>query len=50
MTVEKLQERINTLQASKDQMLANANAFSGAIQECRFWLAQLLAEQEPPKE
>jgi hypothetical protein len=47
MSKEALQERMNGLNALKAQAVANANALSGAIQECQHWLDQLAVAQDP---
>lgn len=52
ITKEKLQERLKILNNGKlqNEQIAiqatnNANAHSGAIQECQYWLEQLLKEE-----
>ena len=47
ITRELLLARIRELQLLKDRYLADANAVSGAIQDCEFWLNLL---QDPPAE
>jgi len=46
ITREELEERIRLLQKEEQSALANANALSGAIQDCRFWLDRLAASEE----
>ena len=41
MTREQIEKRLAELEAQREQALANANALSGAIQDCRYWLEQL---------
>jgi hypothetical protein len=41
ITADKLRARLAECEAQRDQMLANANAFNGAAQECRYWLGEL---------
>lgn len=41
MTIELLEARKIELQKQKAQLVANANAISGAIQDCDFWIEQL---------
>ena len=54
MDKEKLEARMLELQQSLKQLEANGNATLGAIEECKYWLAQLeqdaKAKQEPPKQ
>ena len=56
MTIEQLQARKKDLQTQQQQYIANSNAASGAIQDCDYWIQQLLEAQphpdlvpEPPK-
>lgn len=46
VTKEALESRIRDLQTQKDQAIANANALTGAIQDCQFWLDQIRASEE----
>jgi hypothetical protein len=48
MDKEKLEARLADLQQSLKQIEANGNAMLGAIEECKYWLAQL-EEKEAPK-
>lgn len=48
ITAQRIRERIAELEQLRETALANANAASGAIQDCRFWLA--LLEQRPEVE
>lgn len=45
MDVKKIKERIANLEAQRNQMSANLNAISGAIQDCQFWLEQISKPQ-----
>jgi len=45
MNKEKLNERIALLTAERDQLLNQIHAYSGAIQECQHWLAQMEEEE-----
>lgn len=52
ITQEKLQERLKLLNNGKSQneqiaiqATNNANAHAGAIQECQYWLDQLIKEK-----
>ena len=45
MSRPELEERIKTLTQAKAEAIANANALTGAIQECQHWL-QVITEQE----
>ena len=49
MGKDKLEQRIKTLTAQQDQLIADLNAVSGAIQECQYWLEQIsqLTEEKP---
>lgn len=47
MTRDELTARKNTLEAMRQQHLANANACAGAIQECDHWLSELERTEEP---
>ena len=42
-----LKARIQKLQAERAQLIANLNAYDGAIQEAEYWLKQL--EENPQK-
>jgi len=44
MTVEEIEKRKTELKAQLDQLLANASALQGAIQDCDYWLAVLEEE------
>ena len=48
MDKEKLEARLNELQQALKQIEANGNATLGAIEECKYWLAQI--EQEAKQE
>ena len=37
----KVKTEVETLEANKNQMIANVNAIHGAIQDCTYWLEQL---------
>ena len=53
VTQEKLQQRIEELKAQREQAIANANAYAGAIQECEYWITQIKTleeEKEKPLE
>lgn len=41
ITEEQYKQRIASLQAERELYLGKANACTGAIQDCEFWLAQL---------
>lgn len=41
MTIELLEARKIELQKQHAQLVANANAVSGAMQDCDFWIQQL---------
>lgn len=41
MTKEAIEARIQQLQREQEQLVAKTNAFSGAIQDCKYWLEQL---------
>lgn len=45
--VAKLRERIATLQAQREQSVAQVNAITGAIQVCELLLAELTAPPAP---
>lgn len=44
MTKEALEARIQSLQREQEQLIAKTNAFSGAIQDCKYWLEELAKE------
>lgn len=48
MNKELLQKRIEDIERSKIQTLANYNALCGAAQEVEFWLAKLNESRENP--
>ena len=41
MTIELLEKLKTELKAQQAQFVANANAISGAIQDCDFWITEL---------
>lgn len=41
ITVAALQERLAKLHRDREVLVANLNAFNGAIEECEYWLHQL---------
>ena len=47
MDKEKLEARLIDLNATLKQTEANGNAILGAIEECKYWLAQLEQEENP---
>jgi len=46
MTREQIEARLAQLRNDLQQIYANANAVSGAIQDCEYWLAQLDTEDK----
>lgn len=48
MTKEQLEARKVWLQSQQDQLKANVHAFQGAIEECNYWLQQLVTEVAKP--
>ena len=46
ITREMIEARLKELQEGAEQMRANLNAYEGAIQDCKYWLEQLTAEDE----
>jgi len=46
MDKEKLEARLVTLQKELEQIQANGNALLGAIQDCKYWLAELEKVQD----
>ena len=42
VTAEEIRERMQILNQKREQALADANAYAGAIQDCQFWLARML--------
>ena len=40
MTREQIESRIQQLTAERAQIIANVNAYNGAIQECQRWIAE----------
>ena len=47
MTKDLLQQRLEKLEADRNQLLANLNAYDGAIQEAKYWLTQLEKQEAP---
>jgi len=47
MNKEKLKARLAELQNTLKQLEANGNAALGAIEECKYWLAQLEQDEAP---
>ena len=51
ITREALLDRLEVLERDRAQVIANINAYDGAIQECKYWLEQLeIAEKEEKEE
>lgn len=56
MTFEELNAHLSKLkddrQKMNDQLMANLNAFNGAIQECQYWIDHITAAgaEVPPTE
>jgi len=50
ITKPAIQQRLQYLQAGREQALANLNAFNGAIQECQYWLGQIDAAEKAAAE
>ena len=48
MNIESLEKRKEELKAEQLQLVANANALSGAIQDIDYWIAVLKAETSLP--
>jgi hypothetical protein len=46
ITSEEILNRKATLEKELDETLSKANAISGAIQDCDYWLAMLSEEKE----
>lgn len=47
ITREEILSRKAALEKELDETLSKANAMSGAIQDCEYWLVQLEKEAEP---
>jgi len=43
---EMVLERLAKLKAEREQLIANLNAYNGAIQDCEYWLSVLDKEGE----
>jgi len=41
ITREMVLERLAKLKAEREQLIANLNAYNGAIQDCEYWLSVL---------
>jgi prefoldin subunit 5 len=41
MTREAIERRIEDLKKSRENLISNVNAVTGAIQDCEFWLGQV---------
>lgn len=50
MTREKLLERIAQLKSEQSNLRANIDAFTGAIQDCEYWLRELEAAESKKEE
>ena len=48
ITKESLTQRKAALEEEYRQVIANANALQGAIQDCEYWLEQLARPPAPP--
>ena len=45
ITVEKLQERIAAYESDIKKMVSNIHALEGAVQDAKFWVSHLQAEE-----
>ena len=50
MTKEAILARLDLLETQREKLIFNVNAFNGAIEESRYWLAQLSDEITEKKE
>lgn len=41
MTRQQIEDRIKNLETEREQMRSTLVAYEGAIQDCKYWLAQL---------
>ena len=48
ITREEIERRLNQLKAERDRLIANLNAYNGAIQDCEYWLG-LMDERSAPE-
>ena len=46
ITREMVEKRLEQLTAERDQLVANLQAYNGAIQDCEYWLNQLAEIKE----
>ena len=46
ITREALLDRLEALERDREQVIANINAYDGAIQECKYWIEQLENAEE----
>jgi len=46
LTKEMIEQRLAKLKAEREQLIANLNAYNGAIQDCEYWLSVLDKEGE----
>lgn len=46
ITCEMLEKRIELLMTERDHLQAQVHAFTGAIQDCEYWLKQLEEEKK----
>ena len=49
MTALMIETRIKDLQRHRDQLIQDTAATDGAIQDCQFWLAQVLSSAATPE-
>jgi hypothetical protein len=50
ITREQIIERLAHLRAVRERALADANACSGAVQDCEYWLEQLRKVENAPED
>lgn len=47
MTKEQLTQRLQALTQERDKIIANVHAFNGAIEDCKYWLAEFEKAEMP---
>lgn len=50
ITKEAIQTRLKELKATREKLQADINAYDGAIQDCKYWLAEAKEKEKNEEE